>query len=104
MATEGFEFIIPSAESDRKQLKIMIEEAVNDMVKADGYKDHKKEVIAAIREQFKIDASILNKVISMRHKQSFGVNAAKLEATNDLYTTLFGTEQSTKAGPSEDQE
>ncbi len=91
MATEGIEFVIPSAEADRKQLKIMIEEACGCLVRADGEKDHKKEIIAAIREQFKIDTSILNKVISMRHKQSFGVNNAKQEATNDLYTTLFGS-------------
>ena len=90
MAVEGFDFIIPSSDVERKQLKSMIEEAVADLIKADGYKDHKKEVVAAIRKQFKIDASILNKVISMRHKQTFSTANAKQEATNDLYTTLFG--------------
>jgi hypothetical protein len=90
MAVEGFEFVVPSAEADRKQLKIMIEEAVSDMIKADGFKDHKKEVIASIREQFKIDASILNKVIAMRHKQTFTTVAAKQEATSELYTILYG--------------
>ena len=100
MAVEGFEFIIPSAEAERKQLKIMIEEAVGDMIKADGYKDHKKEVIAAIREQFKIDASILNKVIAMRHKQTFTTVAAKQEATSELYTVLYGSaENITDAQP-----
>lgn len=94
MAVEGFDFVPPSSDVERKQLKIMIEEACGCLIRADGEKDHKKEIIAAIREQFKIDASILNKVIAMRHKQSFGTANAKLEATNELYTTLYGDQSS----------
>jgi len=90
MAIEGFEFVIPSAEAERKQLKVMIEEACGCLIRADGERDHKKEIISAIREQFKIDASILNKVIAMRHKQTFTTVAAKQEATSELYTVLFG--------------
>lgn len=90
MATEGIELVIPSSEAERKQLKVMIDECVGTMIRSDAERDHKKEIISAIKEQFKIDTSILTKVVSMRHKQSFGTVAAKQEATNDLYTTLFG--------------
>lgn len=90
MGVENFDFIIPSGEADRKQLRVMIEECVGTMIRSDAEKDHKKEIISAIREKFKIDASILSKVVTMRHKQSFTSHAAKHEATNDLYTTLFG--------------
>ncbi len=92
-SVDGFDCIIPSAESDRKQLKIMIDEAVACMIRTDGEREHKKEVLAAIKEQFKIDTSILNQVIQMRHKQSFGVAQAKREATASLYTTLYGSEE-----------
>jgi len=90
MSIESFDFIIPSSEAERKQLKIMIEEAVGTMIRCDGERDHKKEIVAAIKEQFKIDSSILNKVISMRHKQTFMAVEAKQEATRDLYSILFG--------------
>ena len=90
MSIESFDFIIPSSEAERKQLKIMIEEAVGTMIRCDGERDHKKEIIAAIKEQFKIDSSILNKVITMRHKQTFTAVEAKQEATRDLYSVLFG--------------
>lgn len=93
MATEGFDFTIPSAEADRKQLKIMIEEACGCLLRAEGERDHKKEIIASIREQFKIDASILNKVIALRHKQTFTTVEAKQEATKELYTVLFGSSE-----------
>lgn len=93
MSTEGFDFIIPSSEAERKQLKIMIEEAVGCLIRAEGERDHKKEVVAAIKEQFKIDSSILSKVISMRHKQTFTNVEAKQEATRELYTTLFGSQE-----------
>jgi hypothetical protein len=96
MAVEGFEFQVPSADADRKQLKVMIEEAVGTMIRCDGERDHKKEIVAAIREQFKIDASILNKVIAMRHKQTFTTVEAKQEATSELYTVLFGDNEKLK--------
>jgi hypothetical protein len=90
MSTEGMDFIIPSSESDRKQLKIMIEEACGCLIRADSEKEHKKEIVAEIKSQFKIDTSILNKVIAMRHKQSFSAVDAKQQATNELYTILYG--------------
>lgn len=99
MAVEGFDFVIPASEAERKQLKIMIEEACGCLIRADGEKDHKKEIIAAIREQFKIDASILNKVIAMRHRQTFSTLNAKQEATNELYTKLYGDPTATTEVP-----
>lgn len=93
MSIEGFDFIIPSSEADLKQLKIMIEEAVGCMIRTEAERDHKKEVIAAIREQFKLDSSILTKVINMRHKQTFTEVGAKQEATNELYVKLYGSQE-----------
>jgi hypothetical protein len=90
MATEGFDFIIPTSDAERKQLSIMIDEACACMMRADGERTHKKEVLTAIKEQFKIDTGILNQVISMRHKQTFTKVETKQEATRELYTTLFG--------------
>jgi hypothetical protein len=88
--TEGFDFVIPSSEADRKKLKIMIEECVGCMIRADGEKEHKKEIVSAIKEEFKIDTSILNKIVAMRHKQTFSQVEAKQEATRELYSILFG--------------
>ncbi len=101
MSTEGFDFIIPSSEAERKQLKIMIDEAVGCMIRADGERDHKKEVVAAIKEQFKIDSSILTKVIAMRHKQTFQAVEAKQEATRELYTVLYGDQDQLDTGAEE---
>jgi hypothetical protein len=90
MATEGFDFIIPSSDAERKQLSIMIDEACSCLLRAEAERDHKKEVITAIKEQFKLDTGILNQVIAMRHKQTFAKVETKQEATRELYTTLFG--------------
>lgn len=90
MATESFDFIIPSSDADRKKLKVMIEEACGCLIRADGEREHKKEILSAIKEQFKLDTSILNKIITMRHKQTFATVEAKQEATKELYTVLFG--------------
>lgn len=93
MATEGFECIIPSDPAEQKRLKIMIEEAVACMIRADGEREHKKEVISAIKESFQLDSSILNMVIKMRHKQTFTQVHAKQQATQDLYTKLYGEQE-----------
>jgi hypothetical protein len=90
MSTEGLEFVIPSSDADRKRLKVMLEEAVGTLIRADAEKSHKKEIMAAIKDEFQIDLSILNRVVAMRHKQTFTQVETKQEATRDLYTTLFG--------------
>lgn len=90
MSVESMEFVIPSSDADRKRLKVMLEEAVGTLIRADAEKAHKKEIMAAIKDEFQIDLSILNRVVSMRHKQTFTQVETKQEATRDLYTTLFG--------------
>lgn len=93
MSVEGFDIVIPGDEAARKRLRVFVEEAVNCVLQADAQRDHKKEIIAAIKENFQIDASIVNKIIAMRHKQTFTQVELKQEATKQLYTALFGKQE-----------
>jgi len=84
---------MPSDPNKQKLLKAMIVEMTNAMARADGEKDHIKEIAKEASEQFEIDKSTINKLAKTMYKQDF----ASLQAENEKFEQLYEALQMVKA-------
>lgn len=78
---------IPSSPDDRAQLKQMLVEMTNAMLRADSEKEYIKEAAASAQEKFGIKKKTLMKLARTMYKQNY----ADLQAENEHFELLYET-------------
>lgn len=80
--------IIPSSPADRKQIRTMLEQMVNCLVRMDSERAAKKEISDEIHEKFGIPKKLINKMARTMHKHNFGEVAAEQADFEALYEQI----------------
>lgn len=83
------EIIVPSSEADRKAIKDAIIEMSNSMVRVDGEKEHQKEILNDLAENFTIDKKHFRKMAADYHKDQFDAKVAETDDYQSLYETIM---------------
>ena len=77
--------IVPSSPADRQKLKIALEQITDSMARMDSEKEHIKEVITTIKENFELDPKHIRKMAKTMYDRSF----ADLQQENEDFELLY---------------
>ena len=77
--------IVPSSPADRQKLKLALEQITDSMARMDAEKDHIKEVITMIIENFELDPKHVRKMAKTMYDRSF----ADLQQENEDFELLY---------------
>lgn len=82
-------FIIPSDPESRKKIADVFKDVSNQLIKAESVKDYAKEAKKALKEEFDIPISVINKLFKIYHENAA---SAYFEGQRDLeeaYEMIF---------------
>lgn len=82
------EVVIPSSTEDRKKLKLMLGEMVNQLQKIAMERETYKELAAEIKKQFELPPKVINKMAKTMHKHDFEDVKEEHESFENLYEVL----------------
>lgn len=82
------EVVVPSSNEDRKKLKMMLGEMVNQLQKIDMEKETFKELGAEIKRQFNLPPKVVNKMAKTMYKHDFEDVKEEHESFENLYEVL----------------
>lgn len=74
----------------KSSLKQSVIEASNALLQAEAQREHAKEVMAHIAEEYEIEKSTVASLVKLYHKQNASTVKAKAETEIELYESLFG--------------
>ena len=77
--------IVPSSPADRQKLKLALEQITDSMARMDAEKEHIKEVITTIKENFELDPKHIRKMAKTMYDRSF----ADLQQENEDFELLY---------------
>ena len=80
----------PSSPADREKLKVMLEEIVHAMRRADDEKVSIKEIKDEIKKQFGIAPKYSGKMAKVMYKHAFDEVKAENSEFEELYETIIG--------------
>lgn len=89
---------VPSNPNDRQKLKTMLTEMTHCLARMDGERDAKKEIAAAIKEQFALTPKLINKLAATMYKRNY----SDLQQENEDFELLYETLVEGKKVESED--
>lgn len=77
--------------ADRKvALRNGIKEISNAMLQIESQREHMKEVVKNLSEEYEIDKAVVNQLAKIYHKQNASEVQAKAETIIEEYEALFG--------------
>lgn len=77
--------------ADRKvALRNGIKEISNAMLQIESQREHMKEVVKNLSEEYEIDKAVINQLAKIYHKQNASEVQAKAETIIEEYEALFG--------------
>jgi len=82
------EVVIPSSTEDRKKLKLMLGEMVNQLQKIALERETYKELALEIKNQFELPPKVINKMAKTMHKHDFEDVQAEHADFETLYEVL----------------
>ena len=85
--------ILPTNPEDRQTIKNAIKEISNSLTRKESETENIKSIVERIFKEFQIPKEAINKNAKWYHKQNKGVDVGKVEDAQDLYETLFGTDE-----------
>ena len=92
---------VPSSPTDRQKLKSSLQELVDSMTRVAAEKDHTKEVISVIKENFDLDPKYIRKMAKIMYDQSF----SELQQENEDFELLYESiVEGMNAGAAEEDE
>lgn len=74
----------------KTEIKKSIQEASNALLQIEAHKDHIKEIIDCVSEEYSMDKALVRKLIQMYHKQNSEDVKAKSDSLLDQYELIFG--------------
>lgn len=86
------EIKIPSSPEDRKKIREAVEEMSNSMARSDSEKEHQKEIVKRMKEEFDMEGKVFRKMATDYHKQQFDKTIHENESYETLYETIIKTE------------
>ena len=81
-----------SSPVDRKALQDMITELSNSMTRVDAEKDLQKDILARAQEELEIKKTLVSKLATIYHKQTFDKVVTEKEELEQLYESIFSKE------------
>ena len=89
--------IAPSSPTDRQKLKTMLTEMTHCLARMDAEREAKKEIAAAIKEEFELAPKLINKLASTMYKRNYADLQQENEDFEDLYETLVEGKKTAEA-------
>lgn len=74
-------------------IKNAITEGSNTLLQISAHKEHLKEVINHIAEEYEMDKGVIRNLINIYHKQNISDVCAKSESLLEQYEEIFGTDE-----------
>jgi len=85
------DIIVPSSIEDRKKLKLLLGEMVNQLQKIDFEKETYNEIRTEIKKQYELPPKVINKMAQTMHKHNFDDVVEEHEGFETLYETLVNS-------------
>lgn len=80
--------IIPSSPEDRKKVQSALDEFSNSLTRVEAERDHQKEILAMLEEEFELPKKYMRKVARVYHKQNLMEFKAEAEEVEDIYESI----------------
>ena len=74
----------------KTEIKKSIQEASNALLQIEAHKDHIKEIIDCVSEEYSMDKALVRKLIQTYHKQNVEILQTKNEEFLEEYNNIFG--------------
>lgn len=88
MSIEHHGLVVPSSPEDRKRLKGGLDEMVDCLTKISAIREHQKQVVAHLHEEFDIPKKLLTKAARTMFEDNYQKVAAEAEDFDTLVETL----------------
>ena len=72
------------------EIKKSIQEASNSLLQIESHKEHIKEIIDRVSEEYSMDKALVRKLIQTYHKQNVEILQTKNEEFLEEYNNIFG--------------
>ena len=72
------------------EIKKSIQEASNSLLQIESHKEHIKEIIDHVSEEYSMDKALVRKLIQTYHKQNVEILQTKNEEFLEEYNNIFG--------------
>jgi uncharacterized protein YwgA len=89
MANQTTNIIVPTDAKQLKQIKKMVQEGCDCLLRIDAEREALKDIIEAINEEFEIPKQYLSRLIKHKHKEDFDKKSTEHSDFETLYEAVF---------------
>ena len=80
--------IIPSSSEDRKKVQKALDEFSASLTRVEAERDHQKEILAMLQDEFELPKKYMRKVARVYHKQNLHEFTAEATEVEDIYESI----------------
>ena len=89
-------FAIPSDPKEREKIAKVFKDMSNQLLKCESMKEYVKEAKKAIKEEYDIPLSVINRIFNLYHKDNAETYFEEQRETEAFYSILFDDQEETQ--------